>query len=83
MKVIDTIFTHNCIIRNGAFLIACSEISGGVEVGKNAWIAPNSCLMQKISIVENAIVGMGTVVTKSVDAKSVVAGNPAKYIKKG
>ncbi|CAF3728334.1 unnamed protein product [Rotaria sp. Silwood1] len=35
-----------------------------------------------ITIEENAVVGAGSVVTKNVKANSVVAGNPAKEIKK-
>jgi len=72
---------HNCLIRNGAFVIACAEISGGVEVGRNSWIAPNSCTHQKVVIGEDSIVGLGSVVTKDVPANSVYAGNPAKKIR--
>lgn len=72
---------HNVIINNGAFIIACSEISGSVEVGKNAWMAPNSCINQKLKIGEGALVGLGAVVTKNVDSKVIVAGNPAKKIR--
>ncbi|WP_276668882.1 UDP-3-O-(3-hydroxymyristoyl)glucosamine N-acyltransferase [Thalassolituus oleivorans] len=72
---------HNCLVKNGAFVIACAEISGGVEVGRNSWIAPNSCTHQKIVIGEEAIVGLGAVVTKDVPSKSVYAGNPAKKIR--
>ena len=72
---------HNCLIRNGAFVIACAEISGGVEVGRNSWIAPNSCTHQKVVIGEDSIVGLGAVVTKDVPANSVYAGNPARKIR--
>jgi UDP-3-O-[3-hydroxymyristoyl] glucosamine N-acyltransferase len=72
---------HNCFIKQGAFIIACAEISGGVVVGENAWIAPNSCTHQKISIGEGALVGLGAVVTKDVPDFSVFAGNPAKKIR--
>lgn len=72
---------HNCIIGEGAFIIACAEISGGVTVGKNAWIGPNSSIMQKISIGENALVGLGAVVTKPIADNHVYAGNPAKFIR--
>ncbi len=72
---------HNCTIKNGAFIIACAEISGGVVVGKNAWVAPNSCTHQKIAIGDNALVGLGAVVTKNVPADTVYAGNPAKKIR--
>lgn len=72
---------HNCHIEEGAFIIACSEISGGVRVGKNAWIAPNSCTMQKVTIGNHSIIGLGAVVTKDVPENCIYAGNPAKLLR--
>jgi UDP-3-O-[3-hydroxymyristoyl] glucosamine N-acyltransferase len=72
---------HNCLVKKGAFVIACAELSGGVIVGENSWVAPNSCTHQKITIGDNSLVGLGSVVTKNVPAKTVVAGNPAKRIR--
>ena len=37
---------HNCRIRRGALLTACSELSGGVDVGAFAWIGPNTSIIQ-------------------------------------
>ncbi len=72
---------HNCFIKKGAFIIACAELSGGVVVGENAWVAPNSCTHQKITIGDNSLVGLGAVVTKDVPSNTVYAGNPAKRIR--
>lgn len=72
---------HNVTIHKGAFVIAGAEVSGSVEIGKNAWIAPNACINQKLKIGEASLVGLGAVVTKNVEARTVVAGNPAKKIR--
>ncbi|MFD1244753.1 UDP-3-O-(3-hydroxymyristoyl)glucosamine N-acyltransferase [Paralysiella testudinis] len=72
---------HNCIIEEGAFVIACAELSGGVHIGRNAWVGPNACIIQKLSIGENALIGIGSVVTKSVADNAIHAGNPAKFIR--
>ncbi|MDB9753524.1 hypothetical protein OAB29_05160 [Oceanospirillaceae bacterium] len=72
---------HNVHVKKGAFIIACAEVSGGVEVGENAWLAPNSCTHQKIKIGNGAIVGLGAVVTKDVPSNTVFAGNPARKLK--
>jgi len=72
---------HNCRICDGAFLIACSEVSGGVVVGENVWVAPNASITQKVKIGDNALVGLGSVVTKTVAPNKIVAGNPAKVIR--
>lgn len=73
---------HNCIIRKGALISACVEISGGVDVGEYSWIGPNSSVVQKIKIGKKSFVGIASNVTKSVNDGVSVAGNPAKVIKK-
>lgn len=73
---------HNCIIRDGAFIIACSSISGGVEIGRNAWIAPNATIIQKIKVGDDAIVGLGSVVMKNVESSCIIATNPARVIRR-
>jgi UDP-2-acetamido-3-amino-2,3-dideoxy-glucuronate N-acetyltransferase len=49
---------------------------------KGASIGSNATILCGITIGENALVGAGAVVTKDVPANSIVAGNPAKIIKK-
>lgn len=51
------------------------------KVGKAAGIGSGSTIMCGISIGEGAIIGAGSVVTKDVKPFTVVAGNPAKYIR--
>jgi acetyltransferase-like isoleucine patch superfamily enzyme len=52
------------------------------RVKKGASIGSNATILCGISIGENALVGAGAVVTRDVPANTVVAGNPAKTIKK-
>ena len=73
---------HNCHIRSGAYVIAGAEVSGGVVVGENSWISPNACVLQKVKIGANSLVGLGAVVTKNVEDGVIVAGNPAKMLRK-
>jgi acetyltransferase-like isoleucine patch superfamily enzyme len=51
-------------------------------VKKGASIGSNATILCGITIGENALVGAGAVVTKDVPANTVVAGNPARIIKK-
>ena len=51
-------------------------------VKKGASIGSSVTILCGITIGENAIVGAGSVVTKSVSADTIVAGNPAKVIQK-
>jgi acetyltransferase-like isoleucine patch superfamily enzyme len=50
-------------------------IRQGASIGSGATILPN------ITVGEHAIVGAGSVVTKDVAAHTIVAGNPAKWIR--
>jgi acetyltransferase-like isoleucine patch superfamily enzyme len=51
-------------------------------IKKGASIGSNATILSGITIGENAMVGAGSVVTKNVEANTVVAGNPAKFIKR-
>lgn len=69
---------HNVHVGRHAFVIACAEVSGGVEIGDRAWIAPNAAVLNQLKIGADAVIGLGSVVVKHVESGSVVAGNPAK-----
>jgi acetyltransferase-like isoleucine patch superfamily enzyme len=51
-------------------------------VKKGASIGSGSTILSKVTIGENAIVGAGSVVTKDVPANVIVAGNPARFLRK-
>lgn len=53
-----------------------------IIIGDNAWINLNSVILKGVSIGEGAVVAAGSIVTKDVDPYILVAGNPAKPIKK-
>jgi maltose O-acetyltransferase len=55
---------------------------GRVSIGDNVWIGGRSIILQGVKIGEGAVVAAGSVVTRDVDAYEVVAGVPAKPIKK-
>ena len=51
-------------------------------VKKGASIGSGSTILSNVVIGDNAIVGAGSVVTKDVPANTIVAGNPAKVLRK-
>ncbi len=53
-----------------------------VKIGNDVWIGGGSIILNGITIGEGAVVGAGTVVTKDVAPYTIVAGNPAKEIRK-
>ena len=50
-------------------------------VRKGASIGSGSTILSKVTVGQNAIVGAGSVVTKDVPDNSIVAGNPAKFLR--
>lgn len=54
----------------------------GPTLHENAIVGANSTLLPGVEIGKDAIVGAGSVVTKNVAAGEVVAGNPARFLKK-
>lgn len=53
-----------------------------VHIGKNAWVGAGATILPGVTVGDNAVVGAGSVVTKDVEADTIVAGNPAKFIKR-
>jgi len=58
------------------------SIPGKIIIKKGAWVGAGAIILPNITIGECAAIGAGAVVTKNVPAYSVVAGIPAKIIKK-
>jgi acetyltransferase-like isoleucine patch superfamily enzyme len=54
-----------------------------IRIGDNVWIGANAIILPQVEIGSNCIVGAGAVVTKSfLEEKLVIAGNPAKIIRR-
>jgi acetyltransferase-like isoleucine patch superfamily enzyme len=52
-----------------------------VIIADNVWIGMNAIILKGVTIGENSVVAAGSVVSKSVPANTVVAGNPAVIVK--
>ena len=50
-------------------------------IRKGASIGSGATILSNITVGENAIVGAGSVITRDVPANSIVAGNPAKFLR--
>lgn len=50
-------------------------------IKKGASVGSGATILSNVTVGENAIVGAGSVVTKDVAANTIVAGNPAKFLR--
>lgn len=73
---------HECRLGNGVHVMGSAAIAGKVEIGDFATIGTNATVLPYVRIGEGAYVGAGAVVTKDVPPYSVVAGVPAKVLRK-
>ena len=55
---------------------------GDVIIGNDVWIATKAVIMSGVKIGDGAVVGAYSIVTKDVPPYTIVAGNPAKQIRK-
>lgn len=53
-----------------------------IVIGRNAWIGAGATILPGVTVGENAVVGAASVVTRNVEPDTVVAGNPARFIKR-
>ena len=53
-----------------------------VKIANNVWIGMNAVIVKGVTIGENSVVAAGSVVTKSVEPNTVVAGNPAMVVRR-
>ena len=58
-----------------------TEIKKSVTICDNVWIGCRCTVLKGVTIGEGSVVAAGSVVTKDVPEKCLVAGNPAKIIK--
>lgn len=53
-----------------------------IVLGRNVWVGSNATILQGVTIGDNAVVAAGAVVTKDVEADTIVGGVPARTIRR-
>lgn len=65
---------HDLVNRQ---IITCKPI----HICRKAWIGAGATILAGVTVGENAVVGAASVVTKTVPPNTIVAGNPARFIR--
>ncbi|MGH3870127.1 MAG: CatB-related O-acetyltransferase [Pseudonocardiaceae bacterium] len=66
----------------GAFQDGCPESRGPVAIGNDVWIGRGATIMSGVTIGDGATVAARAVVAKDVRPYAIVAGNPAREIRR-
>lgn len=56
------------------------ELDAPIHIGKQVWIGMNCIILKGVSIGDGAIIGAGSVVTRSIPAGCVAVGVPARVV---
>lgn len=67
------------VIRNG---VNGPEFRLPITIGNDVWLGGGAIILPGVTIGDGSVVGAGAVVTKDVEPMVVVAGNPAKVVKR-
>lgn len=76
------VFHHGKNVLSKNFSTHLYKTSKKTTLGNDVWIGSSCHLKSGISVGNGAIIGMGSVVTKDVEPYTIVAGNPARLIRK-
>jgi len=79
----DVAISHNVIIRDSDNhkITGQEEVASPIIIGNHVWIGMNAIILKGVAIGDGAVVAAGSVVTKSVPARTLVGGVPAKIIR--
>jgi acetyltransferase-like isoleucine patch superfamily enzyme len=58
------------------------DLNSKTIIGNDVWIGDRVMVKAGINVGDGVVIGMGSVVTKSIPSYEIWAGNPAKFIKK-
>ncbi len=86
----DCMFAYDIDVRTGDSHSIIDVDSGkrinhaaDVRIGNHVWVASHVMILKGVNILDDCIIGAGSVVARSVDQKNVIyAGNPARVVKK-
>ncbi len=77
-----TTYPFNVLWKSGNQIKGHPKTKGDVTIGNDVWIGMDAIILSGVTIGDGSVIGLRSIVTKDVPPYSIVAGNPAKVVKK-
>jgi putative colanic acid biosynthesis acetyltransferase WcaF len=81
---------ERAVVSQGAYLCGASHdytqwtfplVAAPIDIGAHAWVAARAIVHMGVTVGEGTVIGAGSVVTRSMPAWTVCAGNPCRPIR--
>jgi acetyltransferase-like isoleucine patch superfamily enzyme len=77
-----TTFPFNVLWEGAEHIRGHPKTKGNVVIGNDVWIGTEAMIMSGVTIGDGAVVGARSLVARDVEPYSVVAGNPARLVRR-
>ena len=78
----NSVVHHDANIGNWSLVGSNVTIAGGVDVGENCYIGSGTSIKNGVRIGKQSLIGLGSTVIEDIPNNTVVAGNPARALRK-
>jgi sugar O-acyltransferase (sialic acid O-acetyltransferase NeuD family) len=79
----NSVVHHDSVVGDWTLVGSGVVVAGNVTVGRNCYIGSGTTVKNGLSIGDGALVGIGSNVIRETASGSVVAGNPARELRRG
>jgi len=82
MVLPNSVISHDSTVGAHTCVAACVAVSGAVEVGAFCYLGSRAAIIGSVRIGDGALIGIGSVVLGDVEPDTVVAGVPARVLRR-
>jgi len=77
---LQTTIGHDCVIGDYFTTAPGANISGNCNIGNRVYFGTNSCVKEKINIVDDCVIGLNAGIVKHLTEAGTYVGTPAKKL---